>query len=249
MAAALAVFNDGAGDALYVGGSFTEAGGLPARRIAKWDGQTWSVLGTGAQDRVTALAVFDDGGGPDLYVGGDFTSMGSVPGTDSIARWNGQTWSALATGISPGIVYAIAGFDDGSGPALYAGGSFTMLNGAPGNRIARWNGQAWSALDTGTGPWVNALAAFNDGGGSALYVGGAFTEPASYVARWGCPPPAPCYANCDGSTGAAPLNVNDFVCFQSRFAASDPYADCDQNTALNVNDFICFQSSFAAGCP
>jgi hypothetical protein len=62
--------------------------------------------------------------------------------------------------------------------------------------------------------------------------------------------PAPvCYPNCDGSTAAPILNVLDFVCFQTRFAASDPYADCDQSGALNVNDFVCFQVQFAAGCP
>jgi hypothetical protein len=61
--------------------------------------------------------------------------------------------------------------------------------------------------------------------------------------------PPPCYANCDGSTGTPSLNVNDFICFQSRFAAANPYADCDQSSTLNVNDFICFQSRFAAGCP
>ena len=61
-----------------------------------------------------------------------------------------------------------------------------------------------------------------------------------------------CYANCDGSTGAPVLNVNDFVCFQSRYAAGDPSANCDRSTippVLNVNDFVCFQSQFASGCP
>jgi hypothetical protein len=57
-----------------------------------------------------------------------------------------------------------------------------------------------------------------------------------------------CYANCDGSTGTPVLNVNDFVCFSQRFAASDPYADCDRSGGLNVNDFVCFQGAFAAGC-
>jgi hypothetical protein len=58
-----------------------------------------------------------------------------------------------------------------------------------------------------------------------------------------------CYANCDASTIPPVLNVNDFVCFQSRFAAANASADCDHNSTLNVNDFICFQSAFAAGCP
>jgi hypothetical protein len=61
-----------------------------------------------------------------------------------------------------------------------------------------------------------------------------------------------CYANCDASTAPPVLNVNDFVCFQSRFASGDSYANCDGSTAppvLNVNDFVCFQQRFAAGCP
>ena len=100
---------------------------------------------------------------------------------------------------------------------------------------------------------VWGLGVYDDGGGAALYAAGQFSSigglTASRIARWGCPPAPPCYANCDGSTTAPALNVNDFICFQSRFAAADPYADCDQNAALNVNDFICFQSAFAAGCP
>jgi hypothetical protein len=58
-----------------------------------------------------------------------------------------------------------------------------------------------------------------------------------------------CYANCDCSTAPPALNVNDFICFMGRFAASDPFADCDASGALNVNDFVCFQNEFAAGCP
>ena len=61
-----------------------------------------------------------------------------------------------------------------------------------------------------------------------------------------------CYANCDGSTSSPVLNVNDFICFQTKFAAGDSYANCDNSTAapvLNINDFICFQQKFAAGCP
>jgi hypothetical protein len=61
-----------------------------------------------------------------------------------------------------------------------------------------------------------------------------------------------CYANCDGSTAAPVLNVNDFLCFQTRFAAGDTYANCDGSTnppILNLNDLLCFQGRFAAGCP
>ena len=61
-----------------------------------------------------------------------------------------------------------------------------------------------------------------------------------------------CQANCDESTNPPILNVNDFLCFQTRFAQGDPYANCDASTSppiLNVNDFLCFQTKFAQGCP
>ncbi len=51
-----------------------------------------------------------------------------------------------------------------------------------------------------------------------------------------------CYPDCDQS-GA--LNVNDYICFQTRFATGDPYADCDANGVRNVNDNTCFQTAFA----
>lgn len=62
----------------------------------------------------------------------------------------------------------------------------------------------------------------------------------------------PCYANCDGSTIAPALNVNDFLCFQNRFNSADTWANCDGSTTppvLNINDFICFTQKYSAGCP
>jgi hypothetical protein len=62
---------------------------------------------------------------------------------------------------------------------------------------------------------------------------------------------APCYANCDGSTGSPVLTANDFQCFLNRFAAGDSYANCDGSSgtpALTANDFQCFLNKFAAGC-
>jgi hypothetical protein len=70
-----------------------------------------------------------------------------------------------------------------------------------------------------------------------------------------------CYANCDGSTTAPILNVEDFTCFINEFAAAQGlpheqqlthYANCDQSTTapvLNVEDFTCFINAFAQGCP
>jgi hypothetical protein len=69
-----------------------------------------------------------------------------------------------------------------------------------------------------------------------------------------------CSPNCDNSTTAPCLNVNDFICFNNDYNAAltltEPeqiasYANYDRSTTtpvLNVNDFIAFNNGFAAGC-
>ncbi|MFH0981547.1 MAG: hypothetical protein V2A79_08415 [Planctomycetota bacterium] len=189
---ALTVFDDGTGPALYAGGLFTTAGGVPANYIAKWDGTQWSAVGGGMNNEVDALTVFDDGTGPALYAGGNFTTAGGVT-ANYIAKWNGVQWSALGSGMNSGV-RALTVFDDGTGPALYAGGYFTTAGGVPANFIAKWNPGApgqWSALGSGMGgtvPYVYALTVFDDGTGPALYAGGRFTTaggvPANRIAKW-----------------------------------------------------------------
>ncbi len=99
-----------------------------------------------------------------------FTTAGGVAAS-RIAKWNGSAWSALGAGVD-NTVLALAVYDDGGGPALYAGGAFTTAGGVAASRIAKWNGSAWSALGAGVDREVRALHAWDDGSGSALYVGG-----------------------------------------------------------------------------
>ena len=197
----LTVFDDGTGPALYAGGGFATAGGVFVSSIARWDGVSWSPLGSGMDGTVRSLAVFDDGTGPALYAGGGFATAGGVT-VNHIARWDGVSWSAVGSGMSGGgaatTVRSLAVFDDGTGPALYAGGRFTAAGGVAANRIARWDGTSWSPLGNGvTGgslvPTVSALTVFDDGTGPALYAGGVFTAAggvaANYIATWGCTDP------------------------------------------------------------
>src|SRR5262245_10982640 len=67
-----------------------------------------------------------------------------------------------------GSVHASLVFDDGSGPALYAAGSFTSAQGVLVENIARWNGQEWQPVGYGFDDAVDALAVFDDGTGPAL---------------------------------------------------------------------------------
>ncbi|SPE54289.1 exported hypothetical protein [Verrucomicrobia bacterium] len=159
------------GTNLYAGGWFTNAGGVMANYIAKWDGNAWSTLGSGMNGMVFALAV----SGTDLYAGGSFTTAGGVP-ANSIAKWDGGTWSALGSGMNSTVsALAVSGTD------LYAGGAFVTAGEVPANHIAKWDGSAWSALGSGmsggTG-WVAGLAA--DGVGH-LFIGGDFSTAGTTV--------------------------------------------------------------------
>jgi hypothetical protein len=187
---ALAVFDDGAGAALYAGGDFVTAGGAPAERVAKWDGTTWSGLGQGMNNWVRTLAVFDGGGGAELVAGGTFSSAGGMP-VGSIAKWNGAHWSPLGIGVGgifpgSGSVSALRVFDDGSGPALMVGGNFEGAGGALANNVAKWDGTSWSALDRGANGPVLSFAEFDDGSGAVLVAGGSFSSAGSGkgVAQW-----------------------------------------------------------------
>jgi hypothetical protein len=64
-------------------------------------------------------------------------------------------------------------------------------------------------------------------------------------------PPAPCYANCDGSIGEPTLTGNDFACFLAQFAGGNEYANCDASVTepvLTANDFLCYLNAFVGGC-
>jgi len=121
------------GNDLYAGGVFTTAGGGIVNRIAKWNGSSWSSLGSGVNLFVQALAV----DGSDLYAGGNFTTAGGVI-VDRIAKWDGSSWSALGNGVNEETkALLVSGSSD-----LYAGGFFQTAGGETVvnivNYIAKW---------------------------------------------------------------------------------------------------------------
>jgi hypothetical protein len=80
-----------------VGGKFTQAGGVSANFIARWNGAAWSPLGAGTNGWVNCIATLPDGS---IVAGGEFTSAGGFP-AGRVAQWDGKTWQALGSG--PGL--------------------------------------------------------------------------------------------------------------------------------------------------
>jgi hypothetical protein len=192
---------------LVAGGSFTTAGGVSANRIARWNGTSWSALGSGlgsgVNDWVRALATMPNG---DLVAGGGFTTAGGVS-ANRIVRWNGTSWSALGSGITGVLgpfVGALAVLPNGD---LVAGGYFATAGGSA-YGIARWNGASWSALGSGTNSWVYALTTLPNGD---LVAGGGFTvvdgAVSAYTAQLTTTCPATAVSSGAGCTGSGGPNV------------------------------------------
>jgi len=168
---------------LYVGGTFSATtGGTPLAKIAKWNGSSWSQLGSGMGDgQVYALAVHAGA----LHAGGSFTVAGGVT-AGKVAKWDGSNWTSLGSGGANGVndvVYALCSYNN----SLFVGGGFTQAGGANAARLARWDG-SWHEVDggvSGTSARVKVMAVYH----GYLVVGGTFSQAgaslsASNIARW-----------------------------------------------------------------
>jgi trimeric autotransporter adhesin len=161
---------------LYVGGKFTDAGGIPnADRIAIWNGSSWSAVSSSTEQigngEVFAIAV----SGGKVYAGGVFTNAGNS-GADNLAVWDGTSWEPFCTSSTEtiGNVRALQVV----GPTLYVGGDFQdgagietadyllacdLASGMPDDTTV-------DPMHPFSGP-VKALTATSDG---TLYAGGRF---------------------------------------------------------------------------
>ncbi|ULY68549.1 DUF2793 domain-containing protein [Chlorella virus XW01] len=212
---------------LYAGGQFTTAGGVACANIARWNGSTWSNLGSGLTGGIpvcNALAVDSNN---NIYAGGEFTTAGGVA-CANIARWNGSTWSNLGSGLAGGIPVCYALVVDRNGN-LYVGGQFTTAGGVACANIAMWNGSTWSALGTGlTGgtPICFALAVDSN---NNIYAGGKFTTAGGVacanIARWNG---STWSALGTGLTGGIP------VCYSLAVDINNVYAGGEFTTAGGV---------------
>lgn len=175
------------GDQLYVGGTFTTAGGGTVNKLGRWNGSTWSALGagfsTGPTDAVNALARIED----QLYAGGYFTTADGLP-ANALARWDGTAWTA----VSEGVVSSIGGMSfrgtvsalTASGGKLYVGGNFSQAGNRQVSNAAVWGAGGWQGLGMGLAGPAYAVR-YTDAG---VLVGGMFPTAGSVlansIARW-----------------------------------------------------------------
>jgi len=148
---------------LYMSG-VVAAGHVAAVNLMTWDGSRFEagppLPGTPS---TTAMTVWND----HLIVA---TSYGN-----RILMLDGAAWDTLATLDRTARAMTVYAGD------LVIGGGFTQVNGQPANRVARWNGTAWSAFGSGfPGPNAQVYALTVHAG--QLVAGGSLTP--NNVSGW-----------------------------------------------------------------
>jgi hypothetical protein len=147
-------------------------------------------------------------------------------------------WAVFRTGDSipmPGTGWKRVSFMiPASSPTLPAGWGFLQYG--PGSPTT----PDWNAVITN----VSRLE-FSFGDPELFYIFQMWTVGADNI---GLTLAAPCYANCDSSSGTPALTANDFACFLNAYAQNQSYANCDGVGGLTANDFSCFLNRYAEGC-
>jgi hypothetical protein len=165
---------------LFAAGRFLAfVGGTSVDRVARFDGERWRPETVPSSTLLGDLHALDFGAGEELYLTGVFTQY--APTAVQIVKRTGSTWTPLPTLPTTQTlpVHALAVFDDGQGPRLYAAA-------LPG--VWRLDGASWTLVIGPTNGIVEDLCAFDDGSGPALFLGGSFftinDAPFGNVARW-----------------------------------------------------------------
>ena len=135
---------------LYIGGFFNEVAGLKADDVAKWNGSSWAALrGDDKGAMVRAFAIAPDG---TLYVGGKFGFIDKCKGATCTKLQNEKLEAANVESLAvtqEGTLYVAFGTSSG-------------VYGELGN-VAKWDGKAWSYLDSKVKDGVGHLVTAPDG--------------------------------------------------------------------------------------
>lgn len=242
------------------------------------------LMGFGLTGGVAHDAVYfdEDGDGPlpsSLYVVGRFTTAANQPnGSDAFparhfARWDGTRWHSLGAEPDRQFFYrgitAITVFDDGTGPALHAGGYINTPPQPLIHGVGKWTGTAWSRVGTNFGMWgfragtpdfifdtasrIRDFQVFPDSEGNpTLLVAGGFDhahgQPAKFIARL-ARPFVRGDADGDGVVGFFDvMNVLDRWLARYQWENTGP-GDADESGKVGFPDIIEVLRRWGNSCP
>ncbi|MFM7016341.1 MAG: T9SS type A sorting domain-containing protein [Bacteroidota bacterium] len=156
---------DAAGN-LYVVGNFPTISGVTVNGIAKYNGTTWSALGTGVNNVASEYPVAVKVVGSSLYVGGNMTLVGGYF-ANGFAKWNGSAWSIPNTaGYTIGGSMSMTAINND----LYIATNSSYQSGAWQYGVFKYNGSAFTRLGNYFDAPINDITNYNNN----IYIGGNF---------------------------------------------------------------------------
>jgi hypothetical protein len=167
---------------VYTKSIHAAASNTTVNSIAKWNGTSWTNMGSGYTNTVHSIAIHPTTRLP--YFGGYFTTIGGVA-ANRVAMWNGSAFTALGSGFT-NTCYVLAF-------ATKANGSVVLLAGGDlsGSKLQLWDGSTWNPISTFSG---SSVLAIEPGLNGDVFIGGKFT-----------------YVGSDWSYGLCKYNVNTGV--------------------------------------
>ncbi len=177
-------------DEFLIGGDFTGCGSVQANSLIAFDGSTvhalgGSATGSSAWDRANVSAFLKRG--TQLYVGGAFISMGNTV-CNSIALWDGSSWSALNNGIDSSNFYnPVTALAEGSNQTILVGGSYYSIGSNACNGLSQWSNAQWDCFPFAAGDGfngINALVTRGDEVFAAGYMSRRGNKPVNGIAYW-----------------------------------------------------------------
>jgi hypothetical protein len=180
----LAWFDDGGGPGLFAIGGFHLQDGGPRTNALRYRNGQWEDLAPDTGNHNWDACTTHDG---KLFISGSFTTVDGQP-TNGLAAWDASGWHAFPDAPN-GPIWAMASYDDGTGPALIVGGAFSEAGGVAAANVASYRDGMWSALGAGlSGGHCRALGVVPGWSGSVLYAGGDFAwsggDRVTNIARW-----------------------------------------------------------------
>jgi trimeric autotransporter adhesin len=162
------------GETIYVGGAFRVLNTDSVRCIAKYDGTTWSKMGSGMTATGTNAVVRSIiKVGTSIYAAGTFTTAGGTS-VNNIAEWDGTEWKDVAGGLTATGSVSVNSMVV-IGNELYVGGRFASAGTVSSANIAKYNltTKTWSAVgNSGANGEVTSIIS----DGSIMVIAGDFTS-------------------------------------------------------------------------
>jgi hypothetical protein len=203
---------------LYAGGAFWKSdidGNGTYFYVAKWNGNSWSVLGNLDTSFFgnSIVSITTDLKG-NVYAGSRTSSSNGSNEYDYLVKWNGNSWSKLGSVFNTGAYSPIKNIVVDESEIIYVAGYAFKKGSRNYNSVNKWDGSSWSEIGSSdTFNFYDGIQSIAyDNKGTLYATGKIYTEFKYYVAKYNISPTitsfTPTYVSSGGTVTIKGKNFN-----------------------------------------